>query len=437
MRLPAPPLPSPILLGFSGGLDSTVLLHLLAADEGIRQRGLRALHVHHGLHPEADAWAALCRRACDALDVPLEIVRVEVDLTAGLGIEGAARVARHAAFAAALGEDEILTLAHHRDDQAETFLLRALRGAGSDGLAAMRPWRRHAHGWLWRPLLDVPHTTLHDYATSQRLHWLDDPANANTDFDRNFLRNAVLPLLRQRWPDAAASFARSAALCAQAGELLDAEDAAALAAARRDPHTLDMQVLLDLSAARRARVLRRWTIELQLPPLPGNGIARIERELLAARHDASPRFDWQGARVWRWRGLLHADVLHEPLPAGWSQAWDGRATLMLPGGGRLQLVHAAGFDAPLRVHARQGGERIVLPGRSHSHALKHVLQDSGMPPWQRARLPLLSDPDGRLLAAGDAIVSAPLAAWLAARDARLQLSPAPGTDEESGAAALA
>lgn len=419
MRLPDPPLPSPILLGFSGGLDSNALLHLLAADAGIRQRGLRALHVHHGLHPDADAWAAHCLRACEALGVPLEIVRVEVDLTAGLGVEGAARAARHAAFAAALDEGEILTLAHHRDDQAETFLLRALRGAGADGLAAMRAWRRYARGWLWRPLLDVPRTTLRHYATSRRLHWLDDPANANTDFDRNFLRNAVLPLLRQRWPQVSGSFARSAALCAQAIDLLETEDGAALAAARGDPQTLEIRTLQALPAARRARVLRRWIAALQLPALPGNGIARIEGELLASRHDASPCFDWQGARVWRWRGLLHAGVLRSPLPTDWSQAWDGRAALVLPGGERLRLVGASGFDAPLRVHARQGGERIVLPGRSHSHALKHVLQDSGMPPWQRARLPLLSDADGRLLAAGDAIVSASLAAWLAAHGARL------------------
>ena len=139
MRLPNPPLPSPILLGFSGGLDSSVLLQLLATDPGIRSRGLRALHVHHGLHADADAWAAHCRRVCAALDVPLEVVRVQVNLSARLGVEGAARAARHAAFAAALGDGEILALAHHRDDQAETFLLRALRGAGADGLAAMRP----------------------------------------------------------------------------------------------------------------------------------------------------------------------------------------------------------------------------------------------------------------------------------------------------------
>lgn len=420
MRLPEPPRPRPVLVGFSGGLDSSVLLHLLASDGDARRRGLRAIHVHHGLHDDADAWAAHCRGTCDALGVPLVVAHVEVDRASGLGIEGAARNARHAAFAEALDDGEILALAHHRDDQAETFLLRALRGSGADGLAAMRPWRRFGPGWLWRPLLDVPRATLRGHAEAQRLSWIEDPASSDARFDRNFLRNAVMPLLRERWPHAAGSLARSAELCAQASDLLDAEDAQALAGALRDPRTLDCDALRELPASRRARVLRRWIAGLQLPLLPGNGIERIERELLAAAHDANPRFDWAGARVQRWRGLLHAEAIRAPLPREWSVAWDGSAPLSLPTGDTLRLAGAARFDAPLRAHARQGGEHIALPGRTHTHALKHVLQDAGLPPWRRERLPLLSDPGGELLAAGDAIVSARLAAWLTAHGARLE-----------------
>src|SRR5690606_11245758 len=146
----------PLLVGFSGGLDSTVLLHRLARDGEWRARGLRAIHVHHGLHAEADAWAAHCARACARLDVPLDIARVRVERDGGQGLEAAARRARHAAFAEVLGSGAILVLAHHRDDQAETFLLRALRASGVDGLAAMRAWRRFGDGWLWRPLLERP-----------------------------------------------------------------------------------------------------------------------------------------------------------------------------------------------------------------------------------------------------------------------------------------
>ena len=135
------PAPHPLLVGFSGGLDSTVLLHLLASDAAARRQGLRAIHVHHGLHPEADRWAAHCQRMCDALAVPMTLARVQVDNHSGLGLEAAARAARHTAFADAMAADDMLVLAHHQDDQAETFLLRALRGSGVDGLAAMRDWR--------------------------------------------------------------------------------------------------------------------------------------------------------------------------------------------------------------------------------------------------------------------------------------------------------
>ncbi|HSD17856.1 MAG TPA: tRNA lysidine(34) synthetase TilS [Thermomonas sp.] len=417
-RLITQPRAGACLVGFSGGLDSTVLLHLLASDAVARRAGLRAIHVHHGLHADADHWADHCQRSCDALGVSLAIVRVDVDRASGLGLEGAARDARHRAFAEALGDDEILVLAHHRDDQAETFLLRALRGSGVDGLAAMRPWRAHANGWLWRPLLDLPRESLLAHAREHDLHWLDDPANADLGFDRNFLRNQVLPLLRERWPQASASLARSAALGAQAMDLLELEDTSTLLLAMVDDSTLKLAALQDIPPERRARVLRRWIGGLGLPALPGHAIERIET-LLLADGDAGGCFEWAGARIERWRDVLHAQRIREPLPPAWSETWDGAAPLALPTGGTLTLAGVAGFDRPVRVHARQGGERIVLPRRAHSHALKHVLQDHGMPPWQRIRLPLLSSFDGELLAAGDAILSASLADWLAARDARL------------------
>jgi tRNA(Ile)-lysidine synthase len=417
------PLPSdatnpPILVGLSGGLDSTVLLHLLAHSP-LRANGLRAIHVHHGLHPDADAWAAHCEAFCASLDVPLAVVRIEVDRGSGLGPEAAARAARHAAFEHALRDGEILALAHHRDDQAETFLLRALRGSGPDGLAAMRAWRPFGRGWLWRPLLAQPRDGLRDYAMSHELRWIEDPSNADERFDRNFLRNRIMPLLRERWAHADVAFARSASLSADSADALVQIDDAALDALI-DDDSLPSSALRGLPAEARARLLRRWIDHLGLPPLPADGIRRIESELLPAAEDRIPRYDWSDARIVQWRGRLHASRSAGEWPPDWQRDWDGTSPLVLPDGGLISLEGAPGFDAPVRVRARVGGERIVLPGRTHSHQLKHVLQERGLPPWERARLPLLFASNGTLLAAGTDILAAPFAEWLGRRGARLR-----------------
>ena len=425
----APPLirqpgaPRPVLLGFSGGLDSTVLLRLLAGDPALHG-GLRAIHVHHGLQPGADAWQAHCEAACAALDVPLQSVRVQVPRDLGEGLEAAARAASHAAYHAALRSDEALALAHHADDQAETFLLRALRASGPDGLAAMLPWRAHGAGWLWRPLLDAPREALLAWAREHEVEWIEDPSNADTTLDRNYLRRRVMPLLRERWPHAGAALARSAALSAQAAALLHDEDARALASLRTGaPAVIDATVLAALPQARRARVLRRWVQELGLPPLPASGIAAVESDLLRAAPNADAEFAWSGACLRRWRGLLHAVRQAPPLPGDWRQAWDGECPLALPDGGELRIEGGFRFAPPVEVHARQGGERIVLPGRSHSHALKQALQDAAVAPWEREHLPLVSAADGTLLAAGDRVLSATLADCLRARDSRLAWTP--------------
>jgi len=428
---PAPdfsPLPgdAEVVLGLSGGLDSSVLLDLLSRSARMQGR-LRALHVHHGLQPAADAWAVHCRDASAALGIPLRIVRVEVERASGLGPEAAAREARHAAFAAELREGEVLALAHHRDDQAETFLLRALRASGPDGLAAMRPWRCFGRGWLWRPLLGIPRMQLLAHARANGLAWVEDPSNASIDPDRNFLRHRILPVLRERWPHADAALARSAALSADATNLLDTEDELALAAVRTDdPSVLDRAAVGALPRTRRARVLRRWIAGLGLPPIPARGIARIETDLLEGSRDGAPEFAWAGARVCAWRNMLHAGIPPASLPLDWTVEWDGATPLPLPTGGVLCLAPANAFARAVLVHARRGGERIRLPDRTHSHALKHVLQDLGVPPWERAQMPLLTGENGEVLAAGDAIQSAGFAQWLHDNGTRLiwQRTPA-------------
>lgn len=412
----------PLCVALSGGLDSTVLLHVLAGDPDVRARGLRALHVHHGLHPDADAWQRHAEALCAALDVPLEVRRVQVDLASGHGVEGAARIARYAAFAEALQPGEVLALAHHRDDQAETFLLRALRASGVDGLSAMRPWRALGRGFLWRPFLATPRAELAAYARAHGLAWVDDPANANPEFDRNYLRSTVLPALRARWPHADAALARAATLAQEAADALAVHTDADLAAVR-DAHGLSVSGLRALPDAARARVLRQWVQALGWPPLPATALPRIDRELLQAPADRQPVYAWHGVALRRWRDHLVARADWPRWPEGWQVAWDGRAPLALPVGGTLALEGADALPNPVRVTGRVGGEQLLLPGRTHRHRLKHLLQEADLPPWERDALPVLRDAGtGEVLAAGDAWVAAPLQRWLQAQGARLRWS---------------
>ncbi|KAG0951202.1 hypothetical protein G6F31_013692 [Rhizopus arrhizus] len=310
---------------------------------------LRAVHVHHGLQSAADDWVRHCQQQCTALGIDLAVHHVRIDNTAGLGLEGAARQARRGAFAAELRDGETLALAQHQDDQAETFLLRALRGSGVDGLAAMSAHSHFGGHALWRPLLQVPRDALLDYAHQHALHWIEDPSNGDDHADRNFLRLQVLPLLRQRWPHAAAALAGSAAHCAQTRELLDEEDAELIAHLEVAPRVLSLQLLRQISPGRAARVLRAWVLGHDAAPLPATVLQQALAELLPADNDRQARVGWHDHAIQQWRDHAYLLPARLPvLPRDWQAEWDGRAPLPLPDGGQLRLQGAASaFQASL------------------------------------------------------------------------------------------
>ncbi len=407
-------------------MDSMALLHALASDAAIRANGLRALHVHHGMQASADDWTRHCEAACRELCIALVVERVTVEAN-GLGREGAARAARHAAFERHLVYGEHLAAAHHRDDQAETFLLRALRASGVDGLGAMTPLRPLGRGWLWRPWLDVPRDAIAAFARDRGIAWVDDPSNIDASIDRVFLRQHVLPLLRTRWPHADAALAGAAALAREASSLLTDDDRRLLAGCVVDrPDVLSIPSLTACPPARRTRLLRAWIASLDLPPLTARAADRVERELLDARADSDACVDWHDARIRAWGGLLHASRPCPPLPHDFDIGWTGQETLALPDGGELRFDPFLVAPADFRVRARIGGERIRLPGRAHHHALKHVLQDERVPPWTREHLPVLLAHDDEVLAAGDIVLGARMAELLRETGGRLVWSCPPG-----------
>ncbi|NIC05132.1 tRNA lysidine(34) synthetase TilS [Billgrantia bachuensis] len=374
-----------VWVALSGGLDSSLLLTLAAEACRRHPRPLHALHIHHGLQPAAAGFEVHCRRLASRLGVPLFVERVAVDRDAGLGLEGAAREARYAAFSRRVVPGETLWLAQHRDDQAETFLLAALRGSGVRGLAGMPPGREWQGRRLERPLLSHARTELEAEAERSGLAWIDDPSNADEALDRNFLRHRVLPLLAQRWPHAAEALASSARYAAEADTLIETLAESDLDALGGDPARVPLTGLVALAPERQRTLVRHVCRRLGLAGPPAVRLASLLAQL-EARPDARVRVDWGNAEARVWRGCLYLRPKSTIMASDWRTEWNGMAPLPLPGGElHAALAPADGRPVALTLAVRQGGEWLRLAGRG-GRDLKRLLQEMSVPPWERERL---------------------------------------------------
>lgn len=383
-----------LLLALSGGLDSCVLLHLLAEVKHIFLFELQAMHVHHGLSPNADAWTALCAKTCESLHVPLQVVYVNVDLSGKQGIEAAARELRYQAlFNQKFGEvlpDYVVT-AHHQDDQAETLLLQLLRGAGVKGLSSMAALDETRR--LLRPLLDVSRLALNAYAVQHQIEWCEDESNDNTQYERNFVRHNVMPVLETHFPSAKSVIARTASHLAEANGLLDT-------LATLDTrelllnNSLCLQGLSQLDIPRAKNVLRWWFAQNQLAMPNAEHLTETLQQLLNARADADLSLKLQHLTLKRYqkRAYLYVDQVAEPFDL----VWNGEPTLTLPNGGQLHFKQVSGAGlalkfgmTKLRITNRDGGERFKPNSLRPTRTLKHLLQEANISPWQRSHLPLI------------------------------------------------
>lgn len=382
-----------LCLGYSGGLDSTVLLHMLTALRGPMDFRLHAVHVHHGLSPRADEWQRHCEAVCRTWDIPLRVEKVAV-CRQGKGIEAAARAARYAVYARQAAD--FIVLAHQLDDQAETVLLNLLRGSGVRGLAAMpvsRPLAADAPLNLLRPLLGTGRDELESYARRHSLTWIEDESNLDTGLARNHLRREVMPVLRGPFPEYRQAVARAAAHMAECSELLD--DLARLDGGPPEADgSLDLSRLSGLTPARAANLLRYHLRQSGLNAPSEAALADLFRQLAGAAEDRVTQWR-QGDAVMRvWRGRLH--TIGRVADEDGRRVWRGEDELEFAGG-RLLFVRVTGQGLSrdrlagrlVTLRRRQGGERLQTDASRPRRALKKMLQESGIPPWERSRLPLL------------------------------------------------
>lgn len=421
----------PLKIAFSGGLDSCVLLHALCQLRETLALSLHALHVDHGLHVHSSDWARQVQQTCERLNVPCTVERAQVTQAGGHGLEAAARRARYAALARHVGPGEVLLTAHQADDQAETVLLQLLRGAGVHGLAAMPAIMPFHAGRLARPLLDFTRAQLATWAAQENLQWIEDTSNSDLRFSRNYLRHRVFPLLEAHWPGASRRMTRSAGVAAEAVELLDELAQSDWNGCHgTEPDALSVSALRRLPAPRCRNLLRYWLRRRGFQAPSAMHLDQVLAQVMRDPRSNQATIRWPGIEVCRYRDELTALRPRTETDSRWRNQWNLVEPLEIPGVGRLHAEESQGEglsrerigESPLVVGLRQGGEVCRLAGHVHHHKLKKLLQETGIPPWERSRIPLVYVNDD-LAAIGDRWVCEPYAARAGEAAWKLRLEP--------------
>ncbi|MEZ9300362.1 tRNA lysidine(34) synthetase TilS [Vibrio splendidus] len=403
--------PRRLLIAFSGGVDSRVLLELAAQYAQTHGIECCAVHVHHGLSKNADYWAEQCQTWCDALSVSLAVERVSLDIVSGESVEKLARDARYNAFQKHLSFGDVLITGQHIDDQLETFLLALKRGSGPKGLSSMAKVMPFGEAFIIRPLLSVTRTDIEASAHDMGLTWVEDESNQDLRFDRNFIRHQVTPTLTERWPSFRESVSRSAQLCAEQelllDELLEPHFQKALSSSQNQ--SLSVEALSQHSDLLRARLLRMWLSHCKQSMPSQKQLKLIWDEVACAQADANPKLVLNDAEVRRFNHQLYLVRETKDL-SDWQSDLSMGESLTLPDGlGELRLNSAlsdgesnnrdlqsfswSDTSGTLRVVFNPEGLSAHPVGRGHSRKLKKLFQEYQVPSWLRRRTPILMDGD--------------------------------------------
>ena len=402
-----------VFIAYSGGIDSHVLLHLAALNKELKAK-ITAVYVHHGLQIEADEWAEHCQHIAQELGVGFKCLTVKVQKTTAQSLEELARDARYQAFESLMESNDVVLLAQHREDQMETVLLQLFRGAGVQGLSAMPLTISFGKGQMCRPFLDVSKQEINDYALAHQLCWIEDPSNQSDEFDRNFLRNQIVPQLKQKWPALDKTIARSARHCGNAQRLT--EDLAKQLLTQvcdKTGQTLNISQLLELERIKQNLVIREW-FKVNNLRMPAEKILNaILDEVVNAEQSKNPEIRGLGYCIRRYRKKLYCLTSTDTNKQLCEQLWTiPEKQLILADGSKLVISESSTgipqrlWDAAeVTIKFRQGAEKISLPGRAGRHTLKKLYQEKGVPPWQRSNIPLIYL-DNNLAAVADLWIAA-------------------------------
>ena len=386
-----------VTVALSGGVDSVVLLHILHQLQKTHHFTLKASHVHHGLSKNADKWVKFCEKLCTKLSVPLDVHYIKLPQKKLLGIEGEARRLRYEKLLKS--QSDLVVLAHHEDDQAETFLLQLIRGAGVKGLSSMAHFD-DSRG-LWRPLLNVTRIDIESYAKKHQLKWIEDESNLNIDFDRNFIRSKVLPILKNRFNHIIKVISRSSSHLAEAQNLLDDLAKIDLKNSLKSinyKYKIQVKTLDKLSNSRAKNVLRYWLeINHQLMP-PKDLLEELLRQVLTAKKDATIKIQLSKEyEIRRYQDEIYIVPKTQQTHKNYEMIWAGESEIILPNGQKLKFkkVKGRGINLKfldhqkLKIRNRKGGEFFKPDSKRPTKKIKQLLQESDLPPWERKNLPLI------------------------------------------------
>lgn len=419
------------IVGFSGGADSTALLHALCRTRDRLGIPFSAVHVNHGLHDDADSWQQQCDLFCRQYGVRLITRTVELQDRSGKGLEAEARHRRYQAIEELLAPGASLLTAHHADDQAETLLLNLMRGSGVDGLSAMPESRPLGRGLLQRPMLEFPNSAILDYLRRHDLDWIEDPSNRCLNHDRNFVRHEVVPLLERRWPEMSKRLLLTRKAMTGARRLLERLSDDYIGRNLVHPNVLDLSPHFIEDGELFKLVMRRWIKQSGSPAIPVHRLEDFYTQVGQAGHNPNVVVNWAGSslrlfdrRLWLLEqpGVRPCPTMDWPAGGAEIKLGRGIGSLALAGADDPQQARSMTTDSRFTVTDRTGlaGATIDL-GKLHK-SLKNLFQAARIPPWLRDCIPLCQL-DGELAAVGDWCVSVKLESWLKENDARLIWRP--------------